>query len=344
MVACSGCVLWLVNAVPAVPLLQFERGVRVIIHTANLIYPGRWHDLLEAGSVLHTHVCIPALLLSLTPLLIPAGQMWIIQTLACPLCLLLAPSCLLPAWLPRPPPADNNNKTQALWFQDFPPKDAASPPSSHFETDLAAYLAELRLPVPAARHARDLLARHDFSPARGRLVGSVPGRFTGAAVHSWGHKKLQAVLNREQFPAAFRGTPVVAQFSSLGSIKESYLRELTGSLTAGMAVGGQRLGAPPAGAAGLHIIWPQADEVRNSLEGWFAGGSIPGRKDNVERDHLRRLYHRHVLPLPLARLLAAGALLECPCDRRWCHEAGARAVLVQVGWRAGGQAASDASH
>ena len=209
------------------------------------------------------------------------------------------------------PPSDNYNKTQALWWQDFPPKDTASSPSSNFETDLAAYLAQLWLPVPAARHARDLLARHDFSPARGRLVGSVPGPFTGGAVHSWGHKKLQAVLNGEQFPAAFRGTPVVAQISSLGSIKESYLRELTGSLTAGMAVDGQWLGAPTAGATGLHIIWPQADEVRNSLEGWFAGGGLPGTKKNVQRDHLRLLYHRHVLALPLACLL--GTVLQGPC-------------------------------
>ena len=57
------------------------------------------------------------------------------------------------------------------------------------------------------------------------------------------------------------------------------------------AAGGE-LGPPPAGAAGLQLVWPAVEEVQNCLEGWFGGGSIPGKSTNVNKPFLQPYYHR----------------------------------------------------
>ncbi len=33
----------------------------------------------------------------------------------------------------------------------------------------------------------------------------------------------------------------------------------------------------------LNFVWPTVEEVRNSIEGWAAGGSIPGSEQNVQK-------------------------------------------------------------
>jgi hypothetical protein len=115
----------------------------------------------------------------------------------------------------------------------------------------------------------------------------------------------------------------VLQFSSIGSVQDEWLKkELVPSFTAGAypaaaaAPGGAggaggaprgtlegfviRGGAgPPAPKAGLklrpgkvQLVWPTVDEVRDSLQGWKAGASIPGDYDNVSRAHLKPLWRR----------------------------------------------------
>eukprot|EP00884_Botryococcus_braunii_P012229 jgi/Botrbrau1/21006/Bobra.0144s0022.1 len=94
---------------------------------------------------------------------------------------------------------DLNNKTQAIWWQDFPVKDPDSPESSSFEEDLLEYINAMRLPYQSAREARDLIARHDFSSARATLVGSVPGPHKGRNLSSWGHMKVRKELAKQTF-------------------------------------------------------------------------------------------------------------------------------------------------
>lgn len=47
------------------------------------------------------------------------------------------------------------------------------------------------------------------------------------------------------------------------------------------------LGPVSASSLPFHIIWPTVVEVRESLEGWAAGISIPAPLKNVDRPHLR---------------------------------------------------------
>ncbi len=56
----------------------------------------------------------------------------------------------------------------------------------------------------------------------------------------------------------------------------------------------ERLGSPAAGAAGLQLVWTTVEEVRSSLEGWFAGNSIPGPEKNVGKPFLQTYWHRWV--------------------------------------------------
>ena len=62
---------------------------------------------------------------------------------------------------------------------------------------------------------------------------------SGPALKKYGHLRVQALLARETFPAHFQGTPLVAQFSSLGSLDERWLsNEFRVSLSAGLSSSG----------------------------------------------------------------------------------------------------------
>ena len=52
------------------------------------------------------------------------------------------------------------------------------------------------------------------------------------------------------------------------------------------------LGSPRAGKSGLHLVWPTVQEVRDSVEGYAAGGSIPGTVANVTKPFLQSLWRR----------------------------------------------------
>ena len=58
---------------------------------------------------------------------------------------------------------------------------ASSGTPSSFEASLADYVDALKLPLQAAKHARQVIADHDLSSARAHLIPSVPGYHTGLA-------------------------------------------------------------------------------------------------------------------------------------------------------------------
>jgi tyrosyl-DNA phosphodiesterase-1 len=52
-------------------------------------------------------------------------------------------------------------------------------------------------------------------------------------MHKYGHMLVRKLLARERFDPLFRRAPVVAQFSSLGSLTSAWLNEFRESLAAG---------------------------------------------------------------------------------------------------------------
>lgn len=109
---------------------------------------------------------------------------------------------------------DWENKTQAVWNQDFQLKTASGHDSGRssgeFEDSLVEYCEAVGgFDVGA-------LQKFDFSSARGRLVASVPGYHSGDVINKWGHMRLRTLLRDVSAPSRFDS--VVSQFSSMGAV------------------------------------------------------------------------------------------------------------------------------
>ena len=132
-----------------------------------------------------------------------------------------------------------------------------------------------------------LLNRFDLGRAAARIIASVPG-YHRADLNIWGHMGLRQQLRLEAFDDAqrknFARPSVSAQFSSIGSVSKAWMNgELKESLLSGIAV--------DAGYdAKFELIYPTVEQIRTSNSGYVAGGSVPGREKNVDREHLRPLY------------------------------------------------------
>lgn len=191
---------------------------------------------------------------------------------------------------------DWNNKSQGLWMQDFPWKDEKNPSKEcPFENDLVDYLKALKWPefsvcLPEIGNVNinaSFFRRFDYSNAMVRLVASVPGYHTGSNLKRWGHMKLRSILQDCVFGKQFQNSPLVYQFSSLGSLDEKWMNELASSMSSGLS--DDKL---PLGLGKAMIIWPTVEDVRCSLEGYAAGNALPSPLKNVEKDFLKKYWAR----------------------------------------------------
>ncbi|XP_073108399.1 tyrosyl-DNA phosphodiesterase 1 isoform X2 [Elaeis guineensis] len=179
---------------------------------------------------------------------------------------------------------DWNNKTQGLWMQDFPWKDQQNlNKGSSFENDLVDYLNALKWPefnvhLPVVGNVNinpSFFKNFDYSSSK------------GTNLKNWGHMKLRGVLEECIFDKEFCKSPLVYQFSSLGSLDERWLAELAVSMSSGILNDGS-----PLGSGKPLIIWPTVEDVRCSLEGYAAGNAIPSPQQNVEKDFLKKYWAR----------------------------------------------------
>nr|XP_016493900.1 PREDICTED: tyrosyl-DNA phosphodiesterase 1-like isoform X2 [Nicotiana tabacum] len=165
---------------------------------------------------------------------------------------------------------DWNNKSQGLWMQDFPWKDQNNlGKDGGFENDLVDYLSVLKWPeftvnIPAFGSCKInslFFKRFDYSSASVRLIASVPGYHSGPSLKKWGHMKLRTILQECTFSKEFQKSPLIYQFSSLGSLDEKWLAELASSMSAGVSEDKK-----PLGIGEPLIVWPSVEDVRCSLE------------------------------------------------------------------------------
>uniref|UniRef100_A0A7S4F9F4 PLD phosphodiesterase domain-containing protein n=1 Tax=Chrysotila carterae TaxID=13221 RepID=A0A7S4F9F4_CHRCT len=214
--------------------------------------------------------------------------------------------------------ADWNNKTNGVWSGHFPVRHSseatvqassstaptATKPTrethganeEHIGADLYRYYQALqalgsspptsfrlssgRAPTAAdaagwSRLRFDWILHYDFRSAHtARIVASVPGRSAGRHkandLEKWGHMRVRALLAKHPLPPKFDDAPLVMQFSSLSSVgtDDKWLRELVASFCGD-------------GRCPLRIVFPTEDQVRDSLEGWPAGASIPCTDENA---------------------------------------------------------------
>ncbi|KAK7308146.1 hypothetical protein VNO77_41743 [Canavalia gladiata] len=189
---------------------------------------------------------------------------------------------------------DWNNKSQGLWMQDFPWKDQNSlSKRSGFENDLVEYLSMLKWPefsskVPSFGNLSicpSFFKKFDYSDAMVRLIASVPGYHSGTGLKKWGHMKLRSLLQECTFDEEFKKSPLVYQFSSLGSLDEKWMAELASSMSAGLSED-----KTPLGMGEPQVIWPTVEDVRCSLEGYAAGNAIPSPLKNVDKPFLKKYW------------------------------------------------------
>ncbi|CAK9146811.1 unnamed protein product [Ilex paraguariensis] len=189
---------------------------------------------------------------------------------------------------------DWNNKSQGLWMQDFPWKDQnSSSKACGFESDLIDYLSALKWPefnanLPALGSFNinsSFFKKFDYSSAVVRLIASIPGYHSGSNLKKWGHMKMRAVLQECVFDKEFQKSPLIYQFSSLGSLDEKWMAELAFSMSSGVSKD-----KTPLGVGEPLIIWPTVEDVRCSLEGYAAGNAIPSPLKNVEKEFLKKYW------------------------------------------------------
>lgn len=175
---------------------------------------------------------------------------------------------------------DWTNMTQAVWLSPrlplmkssqptAAPEEAAVGSGAKFKIDLLNYLRSYDTRRATCRPVIDQLAKHDFSAIRGSLIASVPGRhkISDSAPTKWGWAAVEQALKAVPVHAA--KSEIVTQISSIATLgptdawlKNTFFRALGG----GQGAGSQ----PPA----FKVVFPTADEVRKSLDGYASGGSI----------------------------------------------------------------------
>lgn len=146
------------------------------------------------------------------------------------------------------------------------------------------------MPQTSLQRILSVLSLHDFSHARVHLIASVPGSHTQQNLRLWGHLRLRELLQKTDFmDESFVDSSVVINHSSTGSFNEKWLKEFKESLSAGSSPEANA-GKQDNALDDLNIVWPTVEEVRNSLEGWSAGGSIHGNPEKMRQPFLSSLF------------------------------------------------------
>lgn len=141
---------------------------------------------------------------------------------------------------------------------------------TRFKVDLLAYLAQYELYRPTCKELADRLVNFDFSSIRAAFIASVPGRhnFRNAKSPAWGWTALQRCLGR--VPVERGQSQIVVQISSIATLgaKDDWLQNtLFNSLaTSSLALNTRR--------PRFKVVFPTADEIRNSIDGYASGRSI----------------------------------------------------------------------
>lgn len=219
-------------------------------------------------------------------------------------------------------PKDWTNMTQAVWQSPLLPlrTDASFANIPHaigtgdrFHLDLRQYLLryEKRL-----QKLVDQLALYDFTKIHAAFLGSAPSRQDTSkakpATHtSLGWVGLQEILSRVPTkPSKSLQKPphIVLQVSSIATLgaAPTWLSHLQNVLTRSQSPQVLGLAKPK-----FNIIFPTAEEVRTSIDGYASGGSIHTKVQSAQQQkqlqYLHKLFCHWKHPLPTASLPSVGA-------------------------------------
>jgi tyrosyl-DNA phosphodiesterase-1 len=174
---------------------------------------------------------------------------------------------------------DWTNMTQAVWLSPRLPLMKSSQQETSqehrvgsgakFKMDFLNYLRSYDTRRVTCRPIISQLEKYDFSAIKGSLIASVPGRHS---IHDesptrWGWAAMAQAL--KAVPVSPAKSEVAVQVSSIATLgpTDSWLKN-----TLFKALGGGRgtgLQTPE-----FKVVFPTADEIRKSLDGYASGGSI----------------------------------------------------------------------
>ncbi|KAJ3269086.1 hypothetical protein HK104_005185 [Borealophlyctis nickersoniae] len=225
-----------------------------------------------------------------------------------------------------------------VFVQDFPELPTAIPEGSslgRFGDDLLSVLREMKIP----RQVGVAMRKFDFGRARGVLVASKPGSFTGDDLSRYGHTALARVVRTVMGVPAGGTASLFYQTSSLGSLTVKWMNEFHRS-----ACGLEPEQAPtkPRGAKAtaepdprpFYVLFPTEANVKSSRLGAEGGGTISFQ---------RRYWNNGVFPRDAMRnlILAREGALAHAKVMFWIRGDEERATRVLEGLvRPGGQGQS----
>uniref|UniRef100_A0A2K5DUA7 Tyrosyl-DNA phosphodiesterase 1 n=1 Tax=Aotus nancymaae TaxID=37293 RepID=A0A2K5DUA7_AOTNA len=193
--------------------------------------------------------------------------------------------------------ADWHQKTQGIWLSPLYPQivdgtHKSGESTTHFKADLISYL--LAYNAPSLKEWIDVIHKHDLSETNVYLIGSTPGRFQGSQKDNWGHFRLRKLLkdHASSIPNA-ESWPLVGQFSSIGSLGADESKWLCSEFKESMLALGKESKTPGKSSVPLYLIYPSVENVRTSLEGYPAGGSLPYSIQTAEKQNwLHSYFHK----------------------------------------------------
>jgi hypothetical protein len=116
--------------------------------------------------------------------------------------------------------------------------------------------------------------------------GGRPSKQAAKKGPSW-LEELQDSLNAGQFVAEQQGNGTPAAAAAAGSSNGSSQQQRPGWPQQLQPQQSQQRRRPR-----LHFVWPIAEDVRQSVEGWAAGSSIPAYHDKLQAECLEDLFRR----------------------------------------------------
>ena len=175
-------------------------------------------------------------------------------------------------------PFDWANMAQGLWRSPLLPLLDENFPSrlssyfgsgSKFKTDLLNYLKAYDTKRVICKPLIEQLSKHDFSEIRAALVASIPGKqeVKGGQETSWGWLGLGNVL--KSVPVRGNDPEIVIQISSIATLGGTD-KWLDTTLFKALATSKNVTTSKPK----FRIIFPTADEIRRSLNGYNSGSAI----------------------------------------------------------------------
>ncbi|KAG9688083.1 phospholipase D/nuclease, partial [Aureobasidium melanogenum] len=185
---------------------------------------------------------------------------------------------------------DWTNLTQAVWRSPLLPFSGAGDETSEapigsgarFKRELLNYLQGYKSKYKdPTRPLVDQLERYDFSSIKAALVASVPGKqqigtdTANSKQSLWGWPGLERVLKEVQATTPASRAQINVQISSIGTLYEKWLNGFFDVLRTTTTEK-----QPRSEPALVRVIFPTADEIRRSLDGYQSGSSIHMKLDS----------------------------------------------------------------